>query len=58
MTNAELWQVMIEAEQRKGDSALPIDARVRSLQTYTMCLREAQRRGFNYTTLQDAARNA
>jgi hypothetical protein len=59
LTNAELWQSMIEAEQRKGDNALPIDVRVKWFQTYTMCLREAHRRGLDYAALrEDVARNA
>lgn len=59
LTNAELWQSMIEAEQRKGDNALPIDVRVKSFKTYTMCLREAHRRGYDYDALrEDVARNA
>ena len=58
LTNAELWQTMTEAEQRKSDSTLPIDVRVRSFETYAICLREAHNRGFDYKTLRDAVYGA
>lgn len=55
LTDAELWQCLSEAEQRKSDSGLPIDVRVRSFETYSICLREADNRGFDYATLQAKA---
>lgn len=58
LTDAELWQAMTEAEQRKSDSALPIDVRVRSFETYAICLREAHSRGFDYGTLMAAVNGA
>lgn len=58
LTNAELWQAMTEAEQRKSDSTLSIDVRVRSFETYAICLREAHNRGFEYNTLGDAVYGA
>ena len=53
LTDAELRQCLLEAEERKSDSTLSIDVRVRSFETYSMCLREAHNRGFNYATLRD-----
>ena len=55
LTDAELWQAMIEAEERKSDSSLPLDARMRSFETYTLCLREAAKRGYDYVGLRAAA---
>lgn len=51
LTDAELWQAMTEAEARKADSTLPIDVRVRSFETYSICLREAANRGYDYASL-------
>ena len=58
LTDAELWQAMTEAEARKADRTLTIDARVRSFETYALCLREAHSRGFDYGTLKAAANGA
>lgn len=55
LTNRELWQALSEAEARKSDSSLPIDARVRSAETFGLCLREAHNRGFDYQSLKIAA---
>lgn len=55
LTDAELWQCMLEAEQRKADSQLPIDVRVRSSETFALCLREASNRGYDYSGLRTAA---
>lgn len=55
LTDAELWQAMIEAEERKSDSTLPIDVRVRSFETYAICLREAHNRGYDYNSLRAKA---
>lgn len=38
LTNKELYQCMIEAEQRKSDNDLPMDVRIRSMETFTICL--------------------
>lgn len=54
-SDAELWQCLSEAEQRKSDSTLPLDARIRSFGTYALCLREAHNRGFDYSTLRARA---
>jgi hypothetical protein len=51
LTDSQLWQCLNEADARKSDGSLPIDVRVRSLQTYTLCLREAHKRGYDYTTM-------
>lgn len=59
LTDAELWQCLEEAEQRKSDSNLPIDVRIRSFETYAICLREADNRGYGYAELKaKAAANA
>ena len=55
LTDKELVQCMTEADARKSDSTLPIDVRVRSLQTYNSCLREAINRGHDYITLKASA---
>jgi len=52
LTDAELWQCLDEAEHRKGDGTLPIDVRVRSAETFSLCLREAHNRGYDYAGLQ------
>lgn len=51
LTDAELWTCLVEAEQRKSDDKLPLDVRIRSFETYSICLREADNRGFDYATL-------
>lgn len=51
LTDRELWQCLNEADQRRADSTLPIDVRVSSFETYSICLREASNRGYDYTTL-------
>jgi hypothetical protein len=48
LSDAELWICLSEAESRKGNSNLPIDVRVRSFETYAICLREADNRGYDY----------
>jgi hypothetical protein len=55
LTDQELWQCLAEAEERKSDSELPLDVRVRSMETYAICLREADNRGYDYNTLKAAA---
>lgn len=55
LTDAELWLCMDEAEQRKSDKSLTLEARVRSAQTFTLCLREAHNRGYDYGTLKASA---
>lgn len=58
LTDAELLQCLDEADQRKADKRLPIEARVRSFETYAMCLREADNRGYSYADLKAAAAGA
>lgn len=58
LTDAELWQCLDEADARKADATLPIDVRVRSLETYSICLREAANRGYDYGTLKAYAKAA
>lgn len=55
LSDAELWQCLDEADQRKKDSSLSIDARIRSWQTYAVCLREADNRGYTYDELRAVA---
>ena len=55
LTDQELWQCLSDAEARKSDSGLPLDVRVRSAETYAICLREADNRGYDYNTLKAAA---
>jgi hypothetical protein len=55
LTNKELWQCLSEAEDRKADSSLPLDVRIRSMETYAICLREADNRGYDYSTLKAVA---
>jgi len=55
LTDKELWQCLTEAENRKSDKDLPLDVRVRSMETYTICLREADNRGYDYSTLKAVA---
>lgn len=55
LTDTQLWQCLTESEQRKGDRELPLDARIRSFETYSLCLREAHNRGFDYASLQAKA---
>jgi hypothetical protein len=55
LTDAELWQATVEAEARKSDSSLPLDARMRSFETFTQCLREAHKRNYDYSKLRGAA---
>ena len=55
LNDTELWQCLNEAEQRKLDGSLPIDVRIRSAETFAICLREASNRGYDYSTLKQAA---
>lgn len=55
LTDKMLWQCLEEAEQRKSSKDLPIDVRVRSAETYAVCLREAHNRGYDYASLKAAA---
>ena len=55
LSDAELWQCLDEADQRKSDATLPLDVRIRSLETYSICLREAANRGYDYVTLKAQA---
>ena len=55
LTDTELWQAMVEAETRKSDRSLPLDVRIRSFETYTLCLRAAANRGYDYAGLRAAA---
>lgn len=54
LTDAELWACLDEADARKSDSDLPLDVRIRSFETYAICLREASNRGYDYGTLKAA----
>jgi len=54
LTDQMLWQCLVEAEQRQRDSTLPIDVRIRSSETYALCLREADNRGHDYASLKAA----
>jgi len=51
LSDQDLWLCLIEAEQRKADADLPMDVRIRSFQTYNLCLREAKNRGLDYVSL-------
>jgi hypothetical protein len=55
LTDLELWTCLDEADARKSDKTLSIDVRVRSAETYALCLREAHNRGYDYTTLKNFA---
>ena len=55
LTDAELWLATVEAEARKSDSRLPMPARINSMQAFSACLREAQKRGYDYSSLRGAA---
>jgi hypothetical protein len=55
LSDADLWRCLNEADHRKSDSSLPIDVRVRSFETYAICLREADNRGLDYATLKAKA---
>ena len=55
LSDSNLWLTLIEAEQRKSDSQLPMPARINSMQTFSACLREAQKRGYDYLSLRHAA---
>lgn len=55
LTDAELWLCLSEAEARKSAKELPMDVRVRSFETYSICLREASNRGYDYSTLRAKA---
>ena len=55
MTDAMLWRCLDDADQRKSDPTLPLDARIRSFESYAMCLEEAGNRGYDYTGLRKAA---
>ena len=50
LTDEMLWQCLDEADQRKCDGSLPMDVRIRSWQTYSLCLREVGNRGYDYST--------
>jgi hypothetical protein len=58
LTHRELWACLSEADARRSNGNLPIDVRVRSFETYAICLREAANRGLGYETLRDAAAGA
>lgn len=55
LSDIELWQCLNEADERKSDSTLPIDVRIRSFETYSLCLREAANRGYDYAGLKARA---
>jgi hypothetical protein len=55
LSDAELWQCLDEADARKVDKSLPLDVRIRSFETYSICLREASNRGYDYSTLKTHA---
>lgn len=55
MTDHMLWLCLSEAEGRKNDKSLPIDARIRSSETYAICLRAAADRGLTYDQLRGRA---
>jgi hypothetical protein len=48
LTDQQLAVCMLEAEARKSDGTLPLDVRIRSFETYSICLREASNRGYDY----------
>jgi hypothetical protein len=56
LSDSELWQILAEAEERKSDSQLALAARINSMQTFSACLREAQKRGYDYSSLRNRAR--
>lgn len=51
LTDEELWQCLCEAEARKADNSLPMDVRIRSFQTFSLCLHAAHERGLGYEGL-------
>lgn len=55
LSDAELWQCLAEAEARKADRELPLEVRIRSAETFALCLREASNRGYDYQGLKSAA---
>jgi hypothetical protein len=56
LSDCELWTCLDEADARKSDKTLSIDVRVRSAETYSICLREAHNRGYDYATLKAIAK--
>ena len=58
LSDSEIVQCLIEAEQRKADSSLPTDVRIRSFETYAILLREASNRGFDYAEIIKKAKDA
>jgi hypothetical protein len=50
-----LYQCLIEAEARKNDISLPIEVRIRSFETYNLCLQSAADRGYDLQSLKEAA---
>jgi hypothetical protein len=58
LPDAYLWQCLDEADQRRADKSLPLEVRVRSAETYALCLLEAQNRGYDYAGLRTAASKA
>jgi hypothetical protein len=51
LSDSELAVIMLEAESRKQNSTLPLDARIRSSETYALALREAHNRGYDYKSI-------
>ena len=51
LSDQDLWLCLIEAEQRTANTALPMDVRIRSFQTYNLCLHVAKNRGLDYVSL-------
>lgn len=55
MTPMQIWQAITETEARQHDKTLPIEVRVRSMQTYAQLLRAAAAHGHTYMSLRDLA---
>ena len=51
LSDQDLWLCLIEAEQRTANTDLPMDVRIRSFQTYNLCLHVAKNRGLDYVSL-------
>jgi hypothetical protein len=51
LTDQELWQCLSEAEECKANKTFPLDVRIQSMETYAICLQEADNRGYDYAAL-------
>lgn len=54
LTDRELWDCLTEADARRADTSLPLGVRIRSCETYSLCLRALTDRGHDYATLKAA----